>query len=123
MKPIERSPGVYKNPNIEVLFRTLYGDDIRLAVNPAQRLVDVQKAVAEKCGSDFPEKVARLVKPNGDAITDLLDFPFDDCQEGDVFNVVFNTRGQHELLPAARRIAGKKWSFLLRHAFVIFNAS
>eukprot|EP00973_Karenia_brevis_P071454 9927223-Karenia_brevis.AAC.1 len=98
----EISPGGYQAPYIKVLFRSLHGDVIKRFVNPGERLVDVQKPIAQECGYNFPDRIARLVKPNGHVITDLLDFPFEDCQEGDVYNIVFNTLGAHEGLPAAR---------------------
>eukprot|EP00973_Karenia_brevis_P059148 8235519-Karenia_brevis.AAC.1 len=85
-----------------VLFRTLDGTDIRLAVNPAQRLVDVQVALTEECACAFPENIARLVKPNGDLIANLFEFPFEDCREDDVFTVVLSIRGAHEELPERR---------------------
>eukprot|EP00973_Karenia_brevis_P004305 589565-Karenia_brevis.AAC.1 len=49
IKPTARSVGVYKNEHKMVLFCTLDGADIRLAVSPAQRLVDVQVALTEEC--------------------------------------------------------------------------
>eukprot|EP00973_Karenia_brevis_P045800 6343226-Karenia_brevis.AAC.1 len=97
----ERSPGLYAQQDKNVLLHSLQGGDVRLAVNPSQRLVDVQRDIARRYGFVFPTKIARLVKPNGHTFKNLLDFPFTDCKDGDVFNIVFERPGMDEVIPEA----------------------
>lgn len=98
----ERSPGLYAQPDTVVVLRSLQGGDVRLAVNPSQRLVDVQGEVARAFGFAFPEKIARFVKQNGQVVTDLLDYPFTDCKDGEVFSIVIGCPGTHDVIPEAK---------------------
>eukprot|EP00973_Karenia_brevis_P058745 8180611-Karenia_brevis.AAC.2 len=87
--------------NLTVTPRGWHWKDVRIAVNPAQRLVDVQSVIGQAYGLGFPDEIARLVKPNGNVITGLFDLPFEDCEGDDIFNIVFDILGDYEQMPAA----------------------
>eukprot|EP00973_Karenia_brevis_P000713 100540-Karenia_brevis.AAC.1 len=94
----------YPQSDLRIILQVLDGNRETIAVNPSQRLIDVQRSIAQKFErSVLPERVAMLIKPSGDVIKDLLALPFTYCKEGDVFNVVFEARqNPQEPVPAPR---------------------